>query len=228
MADFLPRADADVLQFTRNFAKQIQQDPSRFALSAEQAAGYVAAQAAFAAAYLASQNPVTRGVWTVMQKNEARKAVVGQTRELARLVRAQPGVSRLALVVLGLVRGSSVGGGAGEVEQVRGPSVRVRADSRRVEVELRTLAMQRKRPSGAVGAAVYWAVGEDSPRTLEGYTLAGNTTKLGMAFVLPADVAPPGTQVWVTACWLDAKLQPGQVEPPVSARVGFGSLLKAA
>jgi hypothetical protein len=49
-----------------------------------------------------------------------------------------------------------------------------------------------------------------------------------MSFLLPADVAPPGTRVWVTACWVEARLPPGKSGQAVSARVGYGSLLKAA
>lgn len=232
MADFLPRRDAALRDWTRVFAQGIQHDPAGLGLTLQQAADYAALQQEFAAAYQASQEPMTRGVRTVMVKDRMRKAVVKETRVLARLVRAQPGVTPEVLLKLGLLRagGEAVGaeGAAADVEQERGPKVRVKADSRRVSVTLRGEGYARRRPSGSVGAAVYWAIADEPPRTLEEYTLAGNTTKLEMAFVLPADVAPPGTQVWVTACWLDAKLQPGQVEPPVSARVGYGSLLKAA
>lgn len=233
MADFLPRRDVSMATWTRQFARGIAGDPAGLGLTAAQAAAYAVLQQAFAEALRAAQNPETRGLRTVMLKDKARKDLVSQTRVLARIIRAQPGVSKVTLLGLGLLRAGgesvgSVGEEAGAVEDVCAPSVWVKTDGQRVEVSLRSAGRRRRRPSGAAGAAVYWAVGEAPPDAMSGFVMAGNTTKPEMAFTLPAGVAPPGTMVWVTASWLDARLKPGRAAQPVSARVGYGQLLKAA
>ena len=74
---------------------------------------------------------------------------------------------------------------------------------------------------------VYWAIGDKPPMAIEGFTLAGNTTRDKMSFVLPLDEGQPGTRVWVTACWLDRRLRAGKPGTPVSTRVGFGFLMAA-
>ncbi len=225
MADFLPRGDEDRVLFTANFAKQITADPARFGLTAAQAAAYQTVQSAFAQAYRAAVSPQSRGLATVRMKNERRKAAVAMTRELTRIVRASPGVTSVDLLMLGLrARGAAVRG-AGEPAP---PRVMVRADSRRVEVLLRRDDLGRARPAGTAGAAVYWATGEVAPTRLDDFKLAGNTTQTRMAFVLPGEAGEPGTKVWVTARWLDARLRPGKANPPVSVRVGYGFLLAAA
>lgn len=246
MADFLPRRDFDLLHWTVNFAQKIQEDPSQLGLTAKQASNYTVLQTDYAVALRAARDNATRGLLTVLEKNESREALIAQTRVLARIVRALPGISEQTLVSLQLRPHSyddadatnrhpvsAAGTGSAEMAQLRGlpakgPRATVKADSRRIVVSVRTARGKRKRPSGVVGAAVYWAIGDKAPTSLSGYTLAGNTTKPGLDFILPEDTAPPGTKVWVTTCWLDARLQPGPASTPALARIGFDFLLLAA
>ncbi len=231
MADFIPRRDVDVVQFTQNFARQIQADPSRFALSAEQAAAYTADQEAFAAAYKAAVNPGTRGLATVLAKDTARKAVVQQTRELARFIRVQPGVTSMMRFDLGLLgAGGEAAGAGGEGESVykaRGPRLKVSAPGRRVKVSVRRTDGGRRRPADAVGAAVYWFIGEQTPAELGRWHWAGNTTRPEMSFVLPGDACVPGAKLWVMGVWLDRRLQPGQPGTAEYTAVGYGLALAA-
>lgn len=155
MADFLPRRDSALRDWTRVFAQGIQQDPSALGLSAQQAADYAVLQQGFTQALQAARQPITRGVRTVMEKDTARRALVAETRVLARLVRAQPGVDKTTLLGLGLLKagGEAVGsaGDAPPVEQVLGSRVSMRADSRRVEVSLC------RRDGGGSGRRARWA-----------------------------------------------------------------------
>lgn len=232
MADFIPRRDRDLVTWTGNFALKIAADPASLGLTEAQAAAYGQQQAAFAAAYRQAIEPSTRGLMTVRRKDDARKAITATTRELGRVIRAQPGVTGVTVVQLlslGLrgAGGKPVGAETGEADAAaRAPWVTVSAPGRRVTVRLRGDADRRARPSGAVGAAVYWYAGEEYPETMRGWQLAGNTTRPELSFTLPLGVEP-GTKVWVCAAWLDRRLRPGRLSMPRETRLGYGFVLAA-
>lgn len=226
MADFLPRRDAALVDWTRNFSQMIQHDPTQYGLTAVQAADYAALQQDYAQAYRQANEPMTRGLRTVLVKDETRRAVVEQTRVLARRVRAQPGVTGVELYKLGLV-GPGAGDEGDSVQQAQGPRLKVVAPGRCVKVSVRRYEGGRKRPADAVGAAVYWFVGERTPGELSEWHLAGNTTRPEMSFVLPVGAAEPGAKLWVVGAWLDRKLQPGRPGMAEYTAVGYGLALAA-
>ncbi len=228
MADFLPRRDAELLGWTQRFARVIAADPAAYGLSAEQAGAYQTLQSTFAQAYAKAMSGQTRGLLTVQLKDEARAKLSAQTRALARVVRAWPGITAVKKVELGLMPRPHERDGSGDLAA---PKVRVQSPGRQVTVQVLDMTAGhpgRRRPTGSVGAAVYYALGERPASSLDRWSLAGNTTKPELTFVVPADAAPPGTPVHVVACWLDTRLQPGPISAPTSCHVGFEPMLRAA
>lgn len=232
MADFLPRRDGALVEWTANFAHRIVADPARFGLTGAQVTAYAAEQATFAGAYRAAVEPETRGLRTVLVKDEARERVIAMTRELARWVRVQPGVTVEDLLALGLRKAGGEAAGAvdenGDRQDAqRGPRVKASASGRRVTVEVRMRKGGLARPRGSAGAAVYWWTGDRPPTEVSQWHPAGNTTRPTMWFVLPQDAARPGTKLWITAAWLDRQLRPGTPGDAVVTGVGFEYVMAA-
>ena len=232
MADYLPRPQLAFLNFTKNFSNRISGDAAAYGLSPEQAAGYALEQARFAEALRRSLSPDTRTPVQVLEKEALRDRLTTMTRELVRLVQAQPGMSNEKRTRLGItLRDVREGGGGGALEAVRSvppprtsPVVQVvEVRGHRVTLRLRDEVHRdrRRRPDGVVGATLMYHVGDNLPTTRDGWSLLRGTNRLGNTIDL-SPMLPPGTRVWFTAFWYNAKSQGGAWAVPVSDYVGFG------
>ncbi|MEM1445652.1 MAG: hypothetical protein AAGF84_06320 [Planctomycetota bacterium] len=226
MADFLPRRDADFANFCAAFAEGILAPPGPEALgiSVAQAAAYAQNERAFAEALAAANAPTTRGPWTIARKDEARKALAAETRTLAKLVRAQPGVSLETLYRLGLGKRCS----ERPIDANDAPRLHVLGmDGDTLRLRLMPQDGDRVRlPAGALGAAVYAYAGASIPTRLIDWRLLNNTTRPRCAFRLPEGLAGPGDSVWVTGRWLDRRLQAGAWSKPVQTYLPMSPTLR--
>ena len=223
MADFLPRADVKLMGWTRVFGRLIEEDPQRYGLTAGEAGAYAVTREAFVVALRDATRYETQGPRTVRLKNKSRQQLEDATRQLARQIRAHPGITSDELFQLGLVRHRE----RAEAVGVQTPRVGVRTQGRRLWVTLRG-SKRRARPKGVVGAVINTFVGELPSEDFGEWTFRGNTTRPEWSRVVPNDEAPPGARVWVAACWLDRRLQPGPASRPVMASMGEGLVRAAA
>lgn len=101
-APYIPPKEADLINWSQNFADLILASPSTYGLAPSDAAAIVAANDPWQAAYVTATNPGTRTEVTVAAKNAAKIAAVIVFRTYAAQVRINPGVSNSDKLDLGL------------------------------------------------------------------------------------------------------------------------------
>lgn len=101
-APYIPPKDADLANWSQNFADLIDAAPSTYGLQPSDAATIVAANNAWQAAYALAVNPTTRTTVTVADKNTQKIAAVIIFRTYAAQIRLNPGVSNPDKLALGL------------------------------------------------------------------------------------------------------------------------------
>lgn len=215
---FLPTTDRGLLAWSANAAKRVAAQPGLYNVSAQRAAAYVATQGAYAAALKRATEPRTRGPVSVQAKNMAKKALDQASRELARWVRAQPGLTEAERVDLGLLvprKGSRVG-----VPTTRPVVFAQAAAGDRLEVRLAdsVLPAGRGRPRGVKGALIFIHVGAAQPEHLEGWKQVVLTVERRVRVDVwwpKADRGSLGVVVWVTARWRNGRGECGPLSEPV-------------
>jgi hypothetical protein len=217
-ADFLPRREALLRDWSRNFRDRIATAPESFALTPEQAAHYAALHDAFAALYAAAHDNGARTPSVIVAKSVSKSRLLDEARNLARIVRAAPDVSDAQRCNLGL-SARREGRPRGTIGVPDGPpSLFVeQVVGRTVHLRLRDPAHPTRsgRPLGLAGASVFRFVAAgagDPPPALADWTFVGSATRNRFAVECPAAL-PPGTLVWFAAYWFN----PRQVAGPVSA-----------
>lgn len=215
---FLPTTDRGLLAWSANAAVRVAAEPGVYNVTPEWAAEYVATQAAYAAALKRATEPGTRGPVSVEKKNAAKKALDRASRELARWIRAQPGVTQAQWVDLGLLVRRK---GSRAVVPATRPVVFAKAAAGgRLEVRLSdsVLPARRGRPRGVRGARVYVHVGAAAPEKLDDWTQVVMTQERRRLIDVrwpAADRGSLGVWVWVTARWVNNLEEVGPLATPV-------------
>jgi hypothetical protein len=73
-----------------------------------------------------------------------------------------------------------------------------------------------------LGATILRHDGPTAPATLTGWTWHCNTGLTRLAIKFPP--LPPGTQVWLTACWFNTRFDQGPFSNPRHTHLGYGIL----
>jgi hypothetical protein len=230
--DFLPSREADLRDWSANFSEKINSPPgpAQFGLTVAQAANYAALHDAYASAFELSQDPNTRTPVQISVKNTAKAALKVNARMLARLIRATPTVTNEQRIELGLtvpdenpspVPRPSVAPKL-SVQSVLGRTIHLRM--RGAESPLR-----RGKPVGVAGAAIFsHLLPQDStdgpPQSLSEWKFQGTTSRLEFEINFPA-VVSPGSQVWLTAYWMNPKQEPGPASEPIMTHIQFGGVV---
>lgn len=212
---FLQVTDADLLIWSRNFLAGVSADPGAVGLTPAQVAAYVPVHEAYAAAYTAAKNPITRTAGAVAAKNQKRAALQAAARGLVKFIEGTPGVTIEQKIDLGLtVRKHPTRIGRPEAA----PGMQIESVSaRRVSIRLydNGAAGRRGRPAGVAGAAVLMYVGDEAPTNPLEWRFVGNTAARRMTFEVPLSIAPePVVKVWVTAQWINPRMEAGPLAPP--------------
>jgi hypothetical protein len=231
---FLPNADAALLDWSRNFAARLSESGERYGISPAQAADYALKNAAFADAYHLVADPTTRTRPNVLAKNDVRAALRAAARRLALIIKSQA-VTDDERIALGLSP-RNAGRAAPVARPAAAPLVGIRGVTGRT-IRLRLCATdppRRGRPPGVLGAVLFSyalppaplaaAPAAVPPADLAEWRFAGHATRTVVDVTFPADL-PPGTEVWLTARWLNPRLQPGPAARPVSTHLGGGCSL---
>ena len=86
---------------------------------------------------------------------------------------------------------------------------------------------RRRKPAGVQGAYVFTYTGETPPTDVNAWKFEGSTSKTETKIIFPTTLAV-GTKIWLTAAWVNAKLQTGPATVPISTQINYGGLSQAA
>jgi len=227
-SSYLPSREGDLLAWTSNFSTQIGAlaDPTVIGITATDVTDYATLQADFATKYAAAVDPSTRGGATVLAKNEAKEAIVADSRRLAMAITNHPGTTDQQRYDLGLT-----------VRDTQPTPVPVPSESpviditsvqgHRINLRLHNgESTSRAKPTGVVGATLFSYVGDAPPSDLSAWKFEGNVTRTILKLDMPSSVEP-GSKVWITAFWFNTKSESGPATSPVSTYLG-GGLSQAA
>ncbi len=229
MASYLPLADGPLRDWAKNFSDQISAggDPTALGLTLDQTMAYASLSGDYATKLAASINPETRGGATVLAKNNAKKALVAESRRLAMIVTNHPGVTDEQRYDMGLtIRDTTP-------TPVPPPSESPTIDVLSVEgwtLNIRLhddSATSRGKPEGVTGALVFTYVGDVAPVDVDAWKFEGTASRTTTKVIFPSTLAP-GTKVWLTAAWVNRKLQTGPAAMPVSRLISGDGLSKKA
>jgi hypothetical protein len=192
-----------------------------------QADHYALLHAAWAERLAAASSPSTRTRSVVSGKNEAESALRAEARRLARLVRASSAVTDAQRIILGLTPSAPARTG-GTFPEAPPVIELLPALGRMVRLRLSDPASDRRGlPPQVSGALVFTHTGEAPPDDLARWKLEATSTRARVEFEVAANVAP-GSQVWITACWLGPRARRGAMATPVSTYAGGGVSRTAA
>ena len=223
------RNGAKLLGWSGAYSTTINAAPDDYGLGIQQCELYEADQAAFAAAYAKCQDLGSKTRTDTVVKSAARDKLVAASRALVDICQAWPGMTDAKRSALNIpIRDR-------EPTPTPVPALApllevVRQDPFSVTIRLRDAANRERRgkPPKVLGACLMTCVGDVPPNTVEDWTFQGNTTKTTETVEFPRTLVP-GTKVWVTAAWCNARLLTGPPAAPVGVRLsGTEGLGKAA
>jgi len=225
--DFLPGREAELLTWSANFAARIGADPGAVGLSVPQAAQYAVLHDALATAYLVATSQSTNSSSAVIFKTEVKRQLIAEARALAGIVQRFPATTNAQRVELGLSVRAARSSPIGPPTSAPGLAV-VAAVGVTLHVRLVNEAepSRRGRPHGVAGAAIFSFVGPNPPQTRAGWTFHGHATRMTHAIHFPT-ATPPGAKVWLTACWINPRLQSGPFCTPVGVNLPGGAAMAA-
>jgi hypothetical protein len=225
--DFIPSREGERVTYSFNFKERIVAAPTLYGLTADQATAYAALHDDFAEAYQAAIDPSTRTPAAITAKNTAMDLLIAKLRQLAGIVQKCPTVTDEQRVILGLpVRKT-------EPTPINPPTeMPVLEINERfgtvVQLKLHDGSGSRRgKPAGVAGASVFSFVGPTPPADVEGWKFEGSTSKTLFDVEFPVATAP-GTVVFFTAFWCNAKFEAGPGCAPVSAIIAGGAMAQAA
>ncbi|MEO6434282.1 MAG: hypothetical protein ABIP55_00775 [Tepidisphaeraceae bacterium] len=222
MPDFLPRRDAELLGWARNFRDKIVASAQAYGLDPQQAADFSDKVDVFAADYQAVASPSTRTRSATVRKDGSRAAMKQDARRLAAIARAHPGVSGEQRIELGLSLREERRTRGGRPRTV--PQLVIRsATGHTVTLRIRNGQSGKRggRAEGLAGAAVFSYTGEQPPGRRSQWSLRGFATRGRFNVRLESDTAP-GSRVWLSACWLSAALRRGPACTPILTNIAGG------
>jgi hypothetical protein len=219
--DFVPRRDDQLKDWSNALSTNLSASYASYGLDESDAIEYAELTVDFAEALRVSQAGPTRTAVTVQEKSVCRTRLVERTRELNRRIQANPNVSNADRASLGLTVPKSTATSVGRPDDAPLLSVD-HVIARTVRIRLRgALSTTRGKPQGCAGASIYWVASEEWPTNTAGWTYLCGVTRTFANVTLPASLTP-GTRVWLSAAWYNAKAQQGNGSTAVSVRVQDG------
>ena len=219
--------DAAFDAITANIERVASPSPDAYGVTAGQMSEYAVTRSRWLAAWELTKSPVTRSPANTVAKATARRHLYNATKGLIDIMQASPVMDDDKRAALGItirsrpsvVPAPSAAPGV-EVVGVSGHLFLLR---------LRDVASpdRRRRPANARQAAVYTFAGDAPPADVGRWEMAELTGRTDVSVVVPAEV-PPGTRVWVSACWVGTRSERGPYSVPVSRLVNFDDVVAPA
>jgi hypothetical protein len=225
---FLPRTDALLLNWAKNFSQKILTHYASLGISLEQAQAFEQLRDDFAASLLLCVPQIRNRVAT-SGKNEVRALLKANAKLLSLIIQGQANVGGQQKIELGLnVRKAPT---AREAPS-SAPAIRLSPGlgQNTVSVHLKQSGDDtglRGRPRSAIGAMVFTFVGDDEPPTdLSGWRFHALASSTSIDIAFDAQLAP-GTKVWVTASWIGSRKQTGPLASAISTHLLGGGVSNA-
>ena len=161
MSDYVPTKDSDLVVYGSNFSGRIGADPALYKMTPAEAALIEAAASDYAAKYQIASDPMTRNAGTIINKDNARAALVAILRSYAMLIKENDAVPDDAKAYLGLGRTDTIRSSVAAPTTF--PIVQVLAATPR-QHELRFVdsgdTLKKGKPAGAIGLQLFCQVSE--------------------------------------------------------------------
>lgn len=226
MPDYVPTREGELLAWSNNIATKLVADPTAYGLEAKDATDYQLVQQAFAAAYALATDPATRTPVNIRDKTEKKQALIAATRPLVQTLQNWSGMTNGKRKDLDIPLRDNEPTPIGIPTEM--PVLRVTEVSQRVlDLELLNQENEKRKPNGVRSAWLYTHVGADPSPDLTQWKFEGESTRSNPQIVFPESVAP-GTEVWVTALWVNPTGKPGPACAPVKSYTGHDGLSQAA
>jgi hypothetical protein len=226
MARTPPDRESELLTYSTNFKERIVAAPTLYGLTAEQATAYAADHDDYAETYQAANDPSTRTPAAVNLKNTAKKVLLTSLRNLSRIVQASPLVTDEQRIILGLPVRKTEPTPVNPPTEIPVLEIKARFGTT-VTIKLHDGTGARGKPAGVAGATVFSYVGANPPTEASGWKFEGNIARTTVDVDFPSNLAP-GTTVYLTAFWYNAKGQSGPGCAPVSTTIAGGAMVLAA
>lgn len=169
--------------------------------------------------------PGVRNKSSVAVKNACRAALKDNARLLASIINGQASVTDAMKLDLGLtVRATPT--------PIPPPSIAPKIDIVSMIANALTVRLhdgtgsRRGRPPLVQGCSIFSFVGNTPPNTVDAWKFEGSSSEMVAKIVFDPTLTP-GTKVWVTAFFCNAKLQSGPAAEPVSTQIQFSPLSEA-
>lgn len=224
---YLPTREAELVTWVTNFDLKLKDDAVGYGLTVDQQAAYAAAFTAFTAAYQVANNPDTRSPTNIGIKNTKKQELIALTRELVDIAQASPVMDYDKRIALGISTRDN------EPTPIPPPSEAPTIDVLSVEGWTLNIRLhdgsstKRAKPDGVAGALVFTYVGDVAPVDVSAWNYEGSASKTETKVIFPSTLAP-GTKVWLTAAWVNGKVQTGPAAMPVSRLISGNGLAQAA
>lgn len=221
---FLPRTDAALLNWARNFSKRLLAEHESLGISLEQAEAFEQFTVDFAAK-LQLCFPEIRNKVATSGKNVARGLLKANAKLLSLIIQGQANINDVQKIQLGLnVRKAPTARAAPSSP----PLVLLSPGQGQNTVTVRLSQSGddtglRGRPRSAIGAMVFTFVGDEPPTGLSGWRFHALASSTSIDITFDAALAP-GTKVWVTASWIGSRKQTGPLASAVSTHLLGGGV----
>lgn len=225
--DFLPRREADLVQWLRNAVAVLDTEYAAYGLSEQQVIALRDDAAAFIDLHTLTQNAETRSPANIIRKDQARAKAVANARQVARIAQSHPATSDPMRSNLGItVLKDSV---AFKPVPKNAPMLQIDSvDGRTVVVRLRgDSEIRRGRPDDIAGATLFTHVGPAAPVNASEWKFHANITRTRATIQFPAALEP-GATVWICAFWRNDRDEPGPFCDPIRWTFGSAGVVKSA
>ena len=219
--DYLDTTDQGTLDFATKFIAGVDDKPDAVGLTTAIMASYQAARDRYAAKLSAATAMLSRGPFSIAEKDDAKAFLLVESRKIAMQAQNFSGMTDPMRVALGLTVRSRGG------RSVPPPAVSpvLTAESRpggQVVVTMKNPEQgNRARPRGCTGCTLLSYVGPDLPQDPAAFQFQGSTSRRTTTLEFGANVAA-GSCVWVTGYYYNAKGQSGRAAAPVCVTLEAG------
>lgn len=221
---FLDVPDLKLLDWSRAFGDRINAQPAVYGISVDQAAAFAGLQEAFAAA-MQGNLPTIRCTASTSIKNATRAALVAEARVLVNLINGQKTVTDAQKIELG-VTVRSMPTPAPTPDQTPRLTI-VSVIGWTVRLRLNSATAGRSKPVGVLGATLFSFSGDAPPTDLSQWRFQGNFGRNTIERSFSPTLGP-GARVWLTAQWMNTRLQSGPLGRPISTHLQGGTVAMAA
>src|SRR6185437_8441812 len=157
----------------------------------------------------------------VAAKNDARDVLKNSIRSLAYIVQGTTTVTDAQKLELGLTVQAAPSPNPPPSVQPSLDVVSVTGRTVRIRLHDASGDGKRTKPAGVKSAAICSFVGATAPSDPSAYKWEGSTGRSIVDITFPESAAP-GTQVWLTAMWMNERQQTGPACEPIGATIAYG------